>query len=211
MPFASDFFDALFWLFQLEIAMAAIFAAAILDNSAFAVQLPPEWQRVHPGKKFLPLASNATSWMAIFVANPVAAYILGWHAQEWSFFKFAIDFEVMFILGAFGLLGLLEDSKINWSAFFQDGRLTLAGGMYQMVLWPLQVSTTLGFYILTPHGQTTTQEVVFITILLVFTWLVSTLQPPKKLHGELNAPAVAMAFVGTLLLVGLAIYRLKFA
>jgi hypothetical protein len=199
-----------FSLTLFEIAMLAVFIAAMIDKSFFLNQIPQIWYDKNPGKKFLPLWDNWTFRMSVFVACPVAAYLLAWHASSWPLPWFAVILEVVWIGGAFGLLGLLEDSKTNWGGLFQNGKLTLAGGMYQMMIWPLQLAIYGTFYLFTPKQEMTTREIVIVTILLIATWLTSTLQPPKKLHGEINSAAGFMAGAGTLVLVGLAVYRINF-
>jgi len=182
----------------LELASLLIFAAAFWNKSAFRYQVGE--------RHFLTWSENKTNLMGIILANPATAALLYWHAALWERPYMIVILVLVVVVGAIGLRDLLKDSKKNPSAFFEYGKLTLAGTFYQFGLWPVQVSVLASFYILTPRVQVTDNELFWVTLAFVIVWLISTLQPPKKMHGKLNAMAVAMAIGGTVLLIGGAFY-----
>ncbi|OGG52361.1 hypothetical protein A2851_04890 [Candidatus Kaiserbacteria bacterium RIFCSPHIGHO2_01_FULL_53_29] len=188
--------------------MLLIFRIALSDKYAFDGQVR---EQPNPPRTYLTFLGNATNWLAFFVANPLAAVLIEWHASSWRAADLGIISGIVFVVGLLMIIPLLQDSKTTPSAYFRNGWLTQAGAIYQLVVWPYQVSVFVAFYVLTPAAQVTTAEGVIVTALLLMTWGVSTLQPPKKVHGETNGMAWAGAIAGWIVIVVGVVYQLKFA
>ena len=196
------------WLLLSEIAMVFAFLSAWNDEYAYDGQVRqlPDMPRT-----CLTFLSNANNWFAVFLANPLAALLIGWHAHSWQAANMGIISGIVFALGVLMILPLLQDSKTTPSAYFRGGKLTFAGVIYQLAVWPYQVSVFAAFYVLTPAVQVTKAELVVVTLLLLITWGVSTLQPPIKVHGKTNGMAWAGAIVGWIVILVGVVYLLKFA
>ncbi len=196
------------WFLLSLAAMVAAFGLACRNGFAFGSQVQ---QQPHPPRTYLTFMDNVTNWFAVGVANPLAARLIEWHADSWPKFGVVIVAVFVFALGVLMIIPLLQDSKTTPSAYFQNGRLTFAGVIYQLLVWPYQVSVFVTFYALTPAADVTKPEVFTVTLFLLLTWGVSTLQPPIKVHGKTNGMAWAGAIAGWIAIVAGLIYQLKFA
>ncbi len=163
-------------------------------------------------RPFLAFWQNATNWCSFVPVNVIVAIILTRHLSSWWLPGLGFAFVVSTIVSVGTLtFFLLPDSKANWSDFYKDGLLTMAGGMQHFGLWPFQVSTIVGLYVLTKPADVPSHEFWFVTLISMTVWIISNVQPPLKMHGRINGEALAGALGGAAIIAGLAIYHAKFA
>lgn len=180
------------------------FVLTCVDKSAFRFQL------TNREGKFLTFSENASNWCD-FVLNFVFAYILAKHARSWSLEGFFGFFVAMAVIGIVGyLMPLLQDSIVNHSTFFRDGKATAAGVMHQ-IYWTGGMVIAISYYFLTPGKNVSWQEVTVITLLLMAHTVISIVQPPYQMHGEVHAVAKYSAIGGCIIIPLFAVYLLKFA
>ncbi|OGG52360.1 hypothetical protein A3H16_01175 [Candidatus Kaiserbacteria bacterium RIFCSPLOWO2_12_FULL_53_8] len=194
----------LLYLACLTVYVLTTSVGAYKEGYAFAYQV---LELSDPPQKFLTFWGNAANWSDLFIVNVVLAYVLSTHTRSWSLKRFVPIFTVVAIVGIFGYLEpLLKDSLTTPSAFFREGRASIAGVTHQ-IYWTVGVSISLSYYLLTPRKGVATREVVTITALLMVHHAISVMHPPYAVHGSVHWPAIWATTAGWIVLPLLAAYR----